>query len=75
MATNSTQKLIVMTVDPHQTNDLTPVLQKFPWWGEGWNIQHVSLSPYGDGNSHVAVALVLNQERQGDRHTLPPSLG
>jgi len=53
----------------------TTVLENFPWWGEGWNIQQVSLSPYGEKNPQVLVAVVLNKERQGDRRTLPPTMG
>jgi hypothetical protein len=34
------------------------------WWGDGWPIQQVSLSPYGEKYAHAiaAVVLVKNEE-------------
>jgi hypothetical protein len=58
MATNPTQKLVVLTVDPHTTHDLTPVLERMDWWGDGWTIKQVSLSPYGGEKVFAAVVLV-----------------
>jgi len=59
MASDHSQKLIVLMVDPQKTQDLTPMLERMDWWGEGWKIQQVSLAPYGDKNSHVFVAVLL----------------
>jgi hypothetical protein len=73
MANNPSQKLLILTVNPDTTQDLVPVLEKFPWWGDGWQIQQVSLTPHGD--NQVFVAVVLNKERQGSRDLPPPALG
>jgi hypothetical protein len=59
MATNPTQKLVILTVDPHTTHDLTPVLERMDWWGDGWTIQQVSLSPWGEKMAHAIAAVVL----------------
>jgi hypothetical protein len=59
MANKVEQRLVVLPVDPNKTMDLTPVLQKLDFWGEGWTIQQVSLSPYGERNSHVLAAVIL----------------
>jgi hypothetical protein len=75
MASNPSQRLIVLMVDPNKTQDLTPVLEKMDWWGDGWKIQQVSLAPYGNENSHVFVAVVLNKEREDSRNLPPPTLG
>lgn len=64
MESNTEQKLIVLGVDPNKMQDLTPSLERMSWWEDGWNIQQVSLAPYGEKNTHVYVAVVLTRKRR-----------
>jgi hypothetical protein len=60
---NQEQRLVLLRVaDPGQPADITPRLEKLDFWGEGWTIQGVSVSPTADNSRTVVVAVVLTRE-------------
>jgi len=62
MANEQSQKLLVLAVDPYKTQDLTAVLEKFEWWGEGWSIEQVATASHGENSSQVFVTVVLKRQ-------------
>ena len=57
------QKLLILPVNPTKDHDLTERLKL----EDGWEIEQVSLSPWGENQQGHIVAVVLSRHRQEPR--------